>query len=73
MSKLAIGSGQDKTRLVLTFSSETRSAACNSVKPEILSTMLFSFGSVESNGGGGVDDDASVAVERKRKRLNASR
>ena len=42
----------------LTLSSDTRSAACKSVKPEMSSTILVSLGSedVAGAGGGGVDD-----------------
>jgi len=53
---------------ILTLSKETKSAACSSVSPEMSSTILFSFGSVEVGGGGGVcevEGVASVANHRE--------
>lgn len=44
------------------MSNVTRSAACSSVRPEMSSTILVSFGSALAGGGGGVDDDASAAA-----------
>ena len=46
---------------ILTLSNETKSAACNNVSPEISSTILFSFGSVEVVGGGGVSEVEGIA------------
>jgi len=46
------------------FNSVTRSAACSNVKPEMSSTILFSFGSAVTlgDGGGGAGDDAASAA-----------
>jgi hypothetical protein len=46
---------------ILTLSKETKSAACSNVSPEMSSTILFSFGSVEVVGGGGVCEEEGVA------------
>lgn len=58
--------GCDRLGRSLTLSSETKSAACNKVSPEISSTILFNFGSVEIVGGGvcEVEGVASVANHR---------
>ena len=47
---------------ILTFSNETKSAACSNVSPEMSSTILFSFGSAEVVGGGGVCEVEGVAA-----------
>lgn len=46
---------------ILALSNETKSAACNNVSPEISSTILFSFGSAEVAGGGGVCEVEGIA------------
>ena len=45
-----------------TFRSETKSAACSRVNPEISSTIFEIFGSAGAEGGGGGVEDASVAA-----------
>ena len=53
---------------ILTLSKETKSAACSNVSPEMSSTILFSLGSAEVVGGGGVwevEGVASVANHRE--------
>ena len=49
-------------KYILTFSNETKSAACSNVSPEMSSTILFSFGSAEVVGGGGVCEVEGVAA-----------
>lgn len=48
-----------------TFSNDTRSAACNSVNPEMSSTILFNLGSAVVGGGGGVVEAVSAAAVAK--------
>lgn len=50
---------------LFTLSSDTRSAACKSVKPEMSSTILLSLGSAEgagAGGGGAADVEGSAAA-----------
>lgn len=52
-------------RQLFTLSSDTRSAACKSVKPEMSSTILLSLGSAEgagAGGGGAADVEGSAAA-----------
>jgi len=46
------------------FNCVTRSAACNSVNPEMSSTIRVMLGSCDdfAGGGGGTEDDASAAA-----------
>ena len=58
--------GRTETRMSLrTFRSETRSAACSRVSPEMSSTIFVIFGSTGAEGGGGAGDaSAAAAVAR---------
>lgn len=54
-------SNATKRIYALTFSRDTKSAACSSVSPEISSTILLSFASPTPSGGALDDDCAPVA------------
>ena len=55
---------RQKRLYMLTFSRETKSAACSSVSPEISSTILLSFGSPAAGGGPLDEDEDWISVAR---------